>query len=248
MDSGSGFAALAGETELERERKPGGSGRPKIKLTENGLSLKVIGGRSKHSTGSMYRAGRQGRYWGQRPGRSVSTIGNKFSVIAKSSWTKNGSNAKARLRATLTYNQDRERANWEEPRQFFTKDRNRLDREDIEQEIESRFGKHVAFHSVILSPSDNDVDIKQLVRETMSEWEKEVGYRIEYYAVEHQNTDHHHAHIIIPGASIDKDADIRFDRYDLESLREIGIEYIARDRLIDRALDQAIEREFEFSR
>ena len=50
----------------------------------------------------------------------------------------------------------------------------------------------------------------------------------------------------MPASSIDTAGDVRFDRDDLNNLREIANDLIARERMIDRAFDRAVAREFRF--
>lgn len=248
MDQPTPASILYHESESERRRKSGSSRTAKVRLSTSRLRFRLFRGAGPNKRSSaLYRGGRRGRNWGQRPGRSVSTHAAKCNVVAKAAWVNNGGRAKARLSAALGYNQNRDRGVWEKERLFFTRDKDGLDKSDIHKEIESKFGKDIAFHTVILSPGDNTVDIKHFVRETVRDWEKDLGYQIDYYAVVHYNTDHYHAHLIVPGSSIDKDYDVRFDRMDLADLREAGNDYLARERNLDRALDRAIEREFELS-
>jgi hypothetical protein len=243
MSGASAFAAFYNEE--KKKQGGGGGGRAKVKLSASSRTVKIAVVRSRVSSkGGAYRAGRRGGDWGQRPGRSVSTEGGKINSVAISNWVPNGSKAVGRLRGALAYNQDRERGPGEDERTFFTDRKSGLDRKDIAESVERGFGEKVAFHTVIMSPGDNSIDVKNFVRETMEKWQEELGYRVDYYGVEHRNTDHYHAHVIIPARSIDKGSDVRFDREDLENLREIGNDYIARERMLDRALDRAVEREF----
>lgn len=51
----------------------------------------------------------------------------------------------------------------------------------------------------IISPESPDVPIKPLVRSFMIWLERESGHKLQWLAVEHRNTDHPHAHILING-------------------------------------------------
>ncbi len=192
-----------------------------------------------------FKAGRRGRLWGQRPGRSVSTYGGRLKNVVKSRFVRTSFDARRHLADSLRYYQERERADWEPERKYFDRERTGLDRGDIRKEIEASFGRAVAFHKVILSPGDNSVNLTDYVRKTMGEWEKELGYDLNYWAVEHYNTDHYHAHLIIGGRSADGRRDVRLDRFDLTGLREIGNDYLARERLLDRDLDRLVDLQLD---
>ena len=240
-------ASLALILEHEAKRKGGGAGggSPKIRLSKGSGSSQAINNRAR-GTGQTYRAGRKGKVWGQRPGRTVSTHGGFYHAVAKSKYVMTGKKAKTILGRALDYYQNRERADFEEERKYFTKDRDELDRTDIRQEIESRFGEKIAYHTMILSSGDNSIDGKQFTREVMQDLEERLGYEIDYWAVEHYNTDHYHTHLIIAGKAGNGDRDVRFDRPALNELREIGNEYLGRERMLDRELDREVDRELLF--
>jgi len=236
MSGTSAFAALNNEFEARRKKRDsndGGGGQPTIKLSNSRTGIKIIVRGSR--TG-----GTQRRSTGRRP--------DKINAVIISNWVRNDKKAAGRLRGALRYNQERERSRGEDERTFYTAKNENLDRADIRKEIRNNFGEDIAFHTIILSPGDNSIDIKEFTRETMAEWQDQLGYHIDYYAIEHRNTDHYHAHVIIPASSIDRSSDIRFDRKDLTDLREIANDYIARERMIDRAFDRAVSREFGFDR
>lgn len=67
---------------------------------------------------------------------------------------------------------------------------------EIEQYKREMTDRHFKF---IISPESTDVPIRELVRSFMSWLEMESGHKLMYLAVEHRNTDHPHAHILING-------------------------------------------------
>ena len=236
MSGASTFAALNHDFETRRKKQDssdGGGGHPKIELSKAGRGLKIV---------VKVPRVRSAPRW------STSRRPDKINAVVISNWVRNDKKAAGRLRGALRYNQERERGRDEEERTFYTHKEDKLDRDDIRAEIREKFGKDIAFHTIILSPGDNSIDIKEFTRETMDEWQERLGYRIDYYAIEHKNTEHYHAHIIIPASSIDRASDIRFDREDLTDLREIANDHIARERMIDRTFDRAVDREFGFDR
>jgi hypothetical protein len=60
-------------------------------------------------------------------------------------------------------------------------------------------GDRTAMHKLILSPGDNEVDIREYTRDSLEALEGRLGHKLDWYAVIHENTDHHHAHVVIAG-------------------------------------------------
>lgn len=176
--------------------------------------------------------------------RPLNTTASYINVIAKVSFKQNSSQSKKSLSATINYNLDRECGSDEQERSLFTNKLSNLDRSLAKEEIEKKFGEHTAYYKIILSSGDNHVSQKHFTRTVMTEWQKSIEKEFEYYAVEHRNTDYHHVHIIIPGKSSDNKGDLSFNREDIAALREIGGDYLARDRFMDRELDREIASEF----
>ncbi len=231
MNQASIFTAIYNEDARRKKKTGSGSGTSKIELPQTKGGVKI--------TAKRPRSGIR---------RSVSTKGGKINAVIISHWVHNDAKASNRLNGALRYNQKRELGRDEKERTFFTEKENDLDRADIRSEIKDRFGKDIAFHTMILSPGDNNVNVKDFVRETMDDWQKELGYDLDYYSIEHRNTEHYHAHLIIPASSTDRFSDARFNREDLNDLRELANDYIARERMLNRAWDKAVEREFYFDK
>ena len=60
-------------------------------------------------------------------------------------------------------------------------------------------------HTLILSPGDNSIDIREYTRESMEALEDRLGHKLDWYGVIHENTDHHHAHVVIAGKIPDRE-------------------------------------------
>ena len=60
-------------------------------------------------------------------------------------------------------------------------------------------------HTLILSPGDNNIDIREYARESMEALEDRLGHKLDWYGVIHENTDHHHAHVVIAGKIPDRE-------------------------------------------
>ena len=233
MQSCSAFIALYSE---QNKSKIGASGcQPKIELTGNQSRSNIAQTRQgavKHNSVSAISK------------RSLSTSANRINVIAKVSFKQNDSVSKKSLSATINYNLDRERGIDEQERSLFTSRLSDIDRSAAKEEIEKTFGEKIAFNKIILSSGDNHVNQKDFTRAVIAEWQKSLEKEFEYYAVEHRNTDYHHVHIIIPARTSAGQSDLSFSRENIASLREIGGDYLARDRFIDRDLDREIALEF----
>ncbi len=89
-----------------------------------------------------------------------------------------------------------------ESRQIFSKDEDKVERSAASADIMDHAMPRVAYHRIVLSPSENEpvYDWKQWTRETMNDLEEKKGLKLHWYAVAHQNTDDHHVHVILAGA------------------------------------------------
>lgn len=68
------------------------------------------------------------------------------------------------------------------------------------------------FFKFIVSPENPKVPLKHLVRSLIVQIEKSCGLKLKWFAVEHHNTDHPHAHILIDGIDRNTLKGFRFDR------------------------------------
>ncbi len=103
---------------------------------------------------------------------------------------------------------------------------------------------------LIVSPEDaGELDLTKYVRNLMAQVEKDVGRRLEWAAVNHFDTDHPHAHVVVRGVDREGQA-FRFDRaYISHGLRRRAQELASRElgprteREMKRAQDREITRE-----
>lgn len=133
-------------------------------------------------------------------------------------------------------------------RKFFDRDQQDIVGGDVRQLWTAQKGRGPVMHELILSPGLNTVDRQEYVRELMENLERSKGQELEWYAVEHKNTDHHHIHVLIAG----RDADgrqVRIDRNDHKALRELGDRYLEREhgleRYLERESDRVLKKEFQ---
>lgn len=126
-------------------------------------------------------------------------------------------------------------------REFFTGDREHIRGSEVRELWREQTGRGPVMHELILSPGLNCVEGQEYTRELMEKLERTKGQELQWYAVEHKNTEHHHIHVLIAG----KDREgrpIKIDKGDHKHLREWGDRYIEREHQLDRYLDRELDR------
>lgn len=88
---------------------------------------------------------------------------------------------------------------------FFDRDKEGIERKDVYDAMMKGRGDRAAMHTIILSPGDNKTDLQEYTRESMEALEDRLGHKLDWYAITHQNTDHHHIHVVIAGKIPDRD-------------------------------------------
>jgi hypothetical protein len=210
------------------------------------------GGRVKIAFG---RTGPRGRIYAPPPRGTT--------VVAKSKYIKAGNGARPGIYGHLRYIQERERGEGEPERRFFDREKEGIERKDVYDAMMDGRGDRAAMHTLILSPGDNTIDLADYTRESMKALEERLGHELDWYATTHENTDHHHAHVVIAGKIPDREheyerqgpddrrqqeagkqrGEVYLDRGDLKELRDAGNDYIARERSVDREIERAAELE-----
>jgi hypothetical protein len=157
----------------------------------------------------MLEKSKQGRGGGGKPrirfgntgprGRQYGKAGRGTVAIAKNKYIKAGKGSRAAIREHLRYIQERERGEREPERKFFDRDRDGIERAEVYQKMLENRGDRTAMHTLILSPGDNSIDIRDYTRESMKALEERMGHNLDWYATIHENTDHYHAHVVIAG-------------------------------------------------
>ena len=85
----------------------------------------------------------------------------------------------------------------------------------------------VVVHKLTLAPEIDPEDKKAFTREVMKKLGRDKGLDLHWVGVAHQNTDHHHIHVVVMGK--DKTGkDVRFDKKDYDRLKEYGDRYLER--------------------
>lgn len=221
---------------LDENRKRGGGGgggRARIRLGATGPRGRL------HSTA--------------RPGGGGAVVKSKF--------VKAGAGARAAIREHLKYIQERERGPGEPEREFFDRGRSGIERREVYGAMYENRGERAAMHTVILSPGDNKVNVMDYTRESMEALEERLGHKLDWYAVVHENTDHHHAHVVIAGKIPDyvremergaftsrasrKMPDLQWEKEESELRELLGSRYDERAEADPRE-ERRMEREFGY--
>jgi hypothetical protein len=112
-------------------------------------------------------------------------------------------------------------------REFFDELEDRLDAKALRRAIREQQDSKVVVHKLTLAPEINPEDKRQFTREVMQRLSSEKGQDLKWMAVEHNNTEHHHIHVVVLGK--DKNGkDVRFDKRDYDRIKEYGDRYLER--------------------
>jgi type IV secretory pathway VirD2 relaxase len=112
-------------------------------------------------------------------------------------------------------------------REFFDELEDRLDDKALRRAIKEQQDSRVVVHKLTLAPEINPEDKRQFTREVMERLSSEKGLDLKWMAVEHNNTRHHHIHVVVLGK--DKNGkDVRFDKRDYDRIKEYGDRYLER--------------------
>lgn len=133
-------------------------------------------------------------------------------------------------------------------REIFSDTEDRVNGYEVRKEIREIGNQRVAVHKLTLAPEINPDDKKAFTREVMENLGRAKGLDMSWYAVAHDNTDHHHIHVVVMG----KDrhgTDVRLDLKDIEKAKEYGDRYLEREhpRELERAREER-ERQKEARR
>ncbi len=154
-----------------------------------------------------------------------------ISARQKESWGK-GKPARVaavgRALAHLKYIQHRPGEDREQGgREMFNDEENKIDPKALRKAIKELGASKVVVHKLTLSPEVDPTDKKAFTREVMDELAREKGLDLQWVAVEHNNTDHGHIHVVVLGK--DKQGkEVRIDKKDYPKMKEYGDRYLER--------------------
>lgn len=153
-----------------------------------------------------------------------------ISARQKESWGK-GKPARVaavgRAIAHLKYIQHRPGVDRGDGREMFTEEGENIDPKALRKAIKELGASKVVVHKLTLAPEINPADKKAFTREVMDQLAREKGLDLQWVAVEHNNTDHHHIHVVVLGK--DKQGkEVRIDKKDYPKMKEYGDRYLER--------------------
>lgn len=134
---------------------------------------------------------------------------------------------------------DRERGG----REMFN-ERDQVDPQEMRELIRELDGSRVVIHKLTLAPEINPKDKKAFTREVMEQMGRDMGRDLHWFGVVHNNTEHHHIHVVVLGK--DKNgSDVRIDLRDIDKVKEYGDRYLERchPRELERSRREREERE-----
>jgi hypothetical protein len=149
--------------------------------------------------------------------------------IVKHHYIKYSDGATGRARAHARYIQHRPGKDLEgaEYRKFFSDRQDKVSYRHIFERFDQQAGHGVLIHKLILGPAYERTDLTDYTREVMSEIGRFKGLNLEWYAVEHHNTDHPHCHVIVLGRDTNG-RPVYFGKTDYEKARGAGDAYLTR--------------------
>lgn len=177
--------------------------------------------------------------------------------VIKTKYIKAGANAGGSIARFTKYVIDREYGPNEEKRYFFDREGRDYDKADVIMRMKEQQGEDRAMYTFTIAPSGNDLDQTEFTRKFMERFEEHLGVQVDWIAITHKNTEHHHIHLLMAGRIPEQDRDlfnrhmegqdIYFHKEDFDKAREIATEelYKARGREHEYELNKYVERELD---
>jgi hypothetical protein len=106
-------------------------------------------------------------------------------------------------------------------------ERDNVDPQEMREAIRELGGSQVVVHKLTLAPEINPADKKAFTREVMQNLGRDMGRDLNWFAVEHSNTDHHHIHVVVLGKDRNG-TDVRIDLRQIDKAKEYGDRYLER--------------------
>lgn len=120
-------------------------------------------------------------------------------------------------------------------REMFNEREDAIDGREMRKAIKELGGSRVIVHKLTLAPEIDPADKKAFTRDVMANLSREKGRDLQWFAVEHTNTDHHHIHVVVLGR--DKHGtEVQISLKDIEKVKEYG------DRFLERHHPREMER------
>ncbi len=131
-------------------------------------------------------------------------------------------------------------------REMFNEQEDRIDAKEMREAIKELGDSRVVVHKLTLAPEINPADKKAFTREVMQNLSRDKGRDLQWFAVEHNNTDHHHIHVVVLGKDRNG-TEVRIDMKDIDKVKEYGDRYLERchPRELERSKRDREDREKE---
>jgi hypothetical protein len=162
--------------------------------------------------------------------------------------------ASSALSSHLKYLQYRERDPAFESRAdryLFNDEKDHVGRREARDDLMGERAGDIYYHRLILSPAQDEPveDWREWTRAVMRDLEERLDQDLNWYAVQHRNTDDPHVHVVLSGTGIDRETGekepVALTPQDFQSLRESGREHSDYDHyhFIEDALRDLDERD-----
>ena len=131
-------------------------------------------------------------------------------------------------------------------RDLFNEQEDRLDAKEMKKAIKELGDSRVVVHKLTLAPEINPQDKKAFTREVMQKLGQDMGRDLRWFGVEHNNTDHHHIHVVVLGKDRNG-TEVKIGLNDIEKAKEHGDRYLERwhPRELERSRKDRADREKE---
>lgn len=139
--------------------------------------------------------------------------------------------------------EDKER---DKGRDMFSDSEDRLSTKDMSRAIREQGNPKVVAHKLTLAPEISPEDKKAFTRDVMKNLSREKGLDLEWFAVAHNNTDHHHIHVVVLGKDRNG-SEVSLSLRDIDKAKEYADRYLEREqpREFERARERREEKERE---
>lgn len=112
-------------------------------------------------------------------------------------------------------------------RKLFDELEDNLDGRKLRKAIRELEDSKVVVHKLTLAPEIDPLDKRQYTREVMHQLAAEKGLDLKWFGVEHNNTLHHHIHVVVLGKD-GSGRDVRIEKGDYARLKDWGDRYLER--------------------
>ena len=129
---------------------------------------------------------------------------------------------------------------------MFNEQEDRLDAKEMKKAIKELGDSRVVVHKLTLAPEINPQDKKAFTRDVMAKLGQDMGRDLRWFGVEHNNTDHHHIHVVVLGKDRNG-TEVKIGLNDIEKAKEHGDRYLERwhPRELERSRKERAGREKE---